>query len=76
MTLHSRVAAVAAALLAGFLSIPAAAQTTIFNTTDFRKDRALWTNPAYYRNNTIGELRGMAINIESYQDSGQVGDAR
>jgi hypothetical protein len=65
------------ALLVGLsLSVPAAAQTTIFNTTDFRKDRALWTNPAYYRNNTVGEMRGMALDIESYQDSGQVADAR
>jgi len=66
-----------AALLAGLsLPVPAAAQTTIFNTTDFRRDRALWTNPAYYRNNTVGQLRGMALDIESYQDSGQVGSAR
>jgi hypothetical protein len=66
-----------AALLAALsLPVPAAAQTTIFNTTDFRKDRVLWTNPAYYRNNTIGQLRGMALDIESYQDSGQVGSAR
>ena len=66
-----------AVLLVGLsLPVPAAAQTTIFNTTDFRQDRALWTNPAYYRNNTVGQLRGMALDIESYQDSGQVGDAR
>jgi len=66
-----------AALLVGLsLSVPAAAQTTIFNTRDYRQDRALWTNPAYYRNNTAGQIRGMALNVESYQDSGQVGSAR
>src|SRR5258705_1232500 len=41
-----------------------AAQTTIFTTTDFRQDRDRWTDPAYYRNNTPGQLRGMAINVE------------
>ncbi len=64
-------------LLAGLsLSVPAAAQRTIFNTPNYRQDRALWTDPAYYRNNTTGQIRGMALNIESYQDSGQVGNAR
>ncbi len=54
-----------AALLVGLsVSIPAAAQTTIFTTTDFRQDRDRWTDPAYYRNNTVGQLRGMAINVE------------
>ena len=53
-----------AALLVGLsLSVPAAAQTTIFTTTDFRQDRDRWTDPAYYRNNTPGQLRGMAINV-------------
>ena len=69
-------AAIAAVLVGLSLSVPAAAQTTLFNTRDFRQDRALWTNPAYFRNNTAGQLRGMALNIEPYQDSGQVGSAR
>ena len=77
MSAHFRATAAIAVVLAGLsLSVPAAAQTTIFNTTDFRQDRALWTNPAYYLNNTPGQLRGMAIGIESYQNSGQVGSAR
>ena len=77
MSANIRVAAIIAVMLTGVsLSVPAAAQTTIFNTTDFRQDRALWTNPAYYRNNTVGQLRGMAIGIDSYQDSGQVGSSR
>src|SRR5262249_57136741 len=54
------------ALLVGLLlSVPAAAQSTIFNTKDFRQDRELWTNPAYYLNNTVGQLRGMAIDYDS-----------
>src|SRR6476620_10016572 len=62
------ISASAGATLIGLaLSIPIAAQTeksTIFTTNDFRQDRALWTDPAYYRNNTPGQLRGMAINVE------------
>ena len=54
----------------------AAAQTTIFNTKDFHQDRALWTEPAYYRNNTPGQLVGMALNIVPYETGGQVGSAR
>ena len=70
-------AAIAAVLVGLSLSVPAAAQTTtLFNTRNFRQDRALWTDPAYFRNNTAGQLRGMALNIEPYQDSGQVGSAR
>src|SRR5262245_33041431 len=56
-----------AALLVGLalsVSTVAQEQRTIFNTPDFRQDSALWTNPAYYRNNTPGQLRGMAINVE------------
>src|SRR5262245_10223948 len=58
------------------LSVLAAEQTTIFNTKDFRKDKALWTNPAYFRNNTPAELVGMALNIVPYQGGGQIGAAR
>src|SRR5216117_1028502 len=54
-----------ALIVALSLSIPAAAQTTIFNTKDFHQDRDLWTNPAYYLNNTVGQLRGMAIDYDS-----------
>jgi hypothetical protein len=67
-----------AALLVGLsLPVPAAAQTTIFNTTDFRQDRERWTDPAYYRNNTVGQLRGMAIDFDSGgRGSGQEAGAR
>ena len=63
-------------MLGLMLAVPAAQQTTLFTTTDFRRDRALWTDPAYFRNNTVGQLRGMALDIVPYTDSGQVGDAR
>lgn len=73
----SRTASAAALLVGLMLSVPTAQQaTTIFTTTDFRRDRALWTDPAYYRNNTPGQLRGMALDIVPYSDSGQVADAR
>jgi len=59
------------------LSTSAAAQITIFNTKDFHQDRDLWTDPAYYRNNTVGQLRGMAIDFDSGgQGSGQEASAR
>src|SRR5262245_41860626 len=66
------------ALLVGLLlSVPAAAQTTIFNTKDFHQDGELWTNPAYYLNNTVGQLRGMAIDFDSGgKGSGQEATAR
>jgi hypothetical protein len=69
----------AAALIVGLALAAAAAaqqQRTIFNTPDFRQDRALWTDPAYYRNNTVGQLRGMAIGTESAGNSGQAASAR
>src|SRR5258705_6886250 len=69
-------ASIAALLVSLSLPVPAAAQTTIFNTKDFRQDRALWVNPAYYRNNTAGQLRGMAIGILPYEKTGQVGSPR
>ena len=54
-----------AALLIGLsLAAPTAAQT-LFTTEDYRQDRELWTDPAYYRNNTIGQLRGMAFDYDS-----------
>src|SRR5438094_8454994 len=66
-----------ALLIILLLSLPAAAQTTIFNTKDFRQDRDLWTNPAYYLNNTVGQLRGMAIDYDSGgKGSGQEATAR
>ena len=77
MRKHLKAAASIAALLVSLsVSVPAAAQTTIFNTRDFRQDRALWSNPAYYRNNTSGQLRGMAIGVEPYEKTGQMGSSR
>ncbi len=76
MSVHFRTTSVAALLVGLLLSVAAAQQTTIFDTADFRQDRALWTDPAYYRNNTVGQLRGMALDITPYQGGGQVGSAR
>src|SRR5881628_233803 len=77
MSLNLRVNVSMAALLTVLLSLPAAAQTTIFNTKDFRQDRDLWTNPAYYLNNTVGQLRGMAIDYDSGgRGTGQEATAR
>src|SRR6185436_7054172 len=53
----------AAWIAACVLALPrvAAAQTTIFTTADFHQDRDRWTDPAYYRNNTVNQLHGMAL---------------
>src|SRR5690349_10677461 len=73
----SRTASTAAILVGVLLSAPAAQQKIdLFTTPDFHKDRALWTDAAYFRNNTVGQLRGMALDIVPYENSGQVGDAR
>ncbi|MET0214057.1 MAG: hypothetical protein ABW292_13685, partial [Vicinamibacterales bacterium] len=57
--------ALAALLIVLAATAPAVAQTTIFDTPDVRQDRERWTDPAYYRNNTVGQLRGMAIGIDT-----------
>jgi hypothetical protein len=76
--MRASVTASIAALVASLsLPAPAAAQTTIFTTTDFRQDRDRWTDPAYYRHNTVGQLRGMAIDFDSGgRGSGQEATAR
>src|SRR5262249_49274636 len=59
------------------LSASAAAQTPIFNTKNFHYDRDLWTKPEYYLNNTVGQLRGMAIDFDNGgKGSGQEATAR
>ncbi len=75
--MSARAATLATLLLATLTAAPAAAQATIFTTADFRQDRELWTDPAYYRNNTVAQLRGMAIDIDSGgRGSGQEASAR
>ena len=66
----SLIGLVGAALLA-----PAAGQS-IFDTQDFRQDRERWTDPAYYHNNTVGEMREMdrAV-VYGIEGTGQVGAA-
>jgi hypothetical protein len=68
--------AIAALLLAFALTAPAGAQTTIFDTPDVRQDRDRWTDPTYYRNNTVGQLRGMAIGTEPGGGSTQQASSR
>jgi hypothetical protein len=72
-TLVTKSRALGVLLSAFALTVPAAAQTTIFDTPDIRQDRDRWTDPAYYRNNTVGQLRGMAIGIDT---GGQGGGQR
>ena len=64
-------------LLVSLCLAPGAGAQTLFTTEDFRADRALWTEPAYYLHNTVPELRGMALDLDSRGvGSGQVGAAR
>jgi len=75
-TKHMATASMAALLVGLSLGTPAVAQD-IFTTQDYRQDRALWTDPAYYRNNTPGQLRGQAFNFASVGDEGgQIGNSR
>ena len=37
------------------------AQTTLFTTDDFRRDRDRWTDPAYFLHNTARELTDMQV---------------
>jgi hypothetical protein len=46
-------------LLAGVLTGGTTTAQDIFTTEDFRQDRERWSDPAYYRNNTIYEIRDM-----------------
>lgn len=69
-------ASIAALLLGQWLAFSATAQT-LFTTEDFRQDRERWTDPAYYLNNTVDELRGMALDLYAGGNAtGQVGRAR
>jgi hypothetical protein len=71
-------ASVAALFVGLSLSAEAAEQNrTIFNTPDVKQDRALWTSPAYYLNNTVGQINGMALDVDTYEGAtGQPAGAR
>ena len=59
-----------------FLATAISAQT-IFTTENFREDHERWVDPDYYLNNTVDELRGMALDLDSSGvGSGQIGRAR
>ena len=64
-----------AALLIGLSTGTPTVAQDIFTTKDFRQDREHWTDPAYYRNNTTGELRRMAEDVDRYgsEGTGRVG---
>ena len=50
------------ALVLGFcVAAPAAGQTTLFSTDDYRKDQARWTDPAYFLDNTARQLTDMQV---------------
>jgi len=57
MKLRQTAMAVAQIIVAMSL-IPANAQT-LFTSDDYRQDREHWTDPAYYRNNTVRQTRDM-----------------
>jgi hypothetical protein len=61
------------ALVIGLAATGSAAAQTIFTTDDFRQDRALWTDPAYYRSNSVSELRGMQVDAR-YGEEGEGDD--
>jgi hypothetical protein len=73
---------VALVITGAFLSAPvqsqnAALEHDLFTTDNFRNDRDLWTNPAYYRNNTPRQIRGQAFNFDSGgEGSGQIAASR
>ena len=59
-----------------FVVMPAAAQT-LFTSEDFRQDREHWTDPAYFRNNTIAQIHGMSFDYDSGgEGGGQVAASR
>ena len=71
-----------AALITGLLlGASACAQSAeapdLFTTDNFRNDSEYWTDPAYFRNNTGGQIRGQAFNFDSGgQGSGQIASSR
>lgn len=82
MTHNWMAGASATALMAGVLfaataCAEAADVPDLFTTENFRNDRALWTDHAYYRNNTAGQIRGQAFNFDSGgEGSGQIASSR
>ena len=59
---------IALPVLAATALVPVQAQT-LYTTEDYRQDAELWTDPAYYRNNTVRQTRDM-IEHERYAEEG------
>ena len=82
MTNQWMASASTAALIAGLLlgaaaCAEAADAPDLFTTENFRNDRTLWSDTAYYRNNTAGQLRGQAFNFDSGgAGNGQIASSR
>src|SRR5262245_28303193 len=53
--------ALVAVMLISLLATGGLAQTTIFGSDDYRRDRDRWTDPAYYLHNTARELSDMQV---------------
>lgn len=65
-----------AALVMGILPMVPGTAQDIFTTEDFRADREHWADPAYYRNNTVFEIRDMDRDSDFGEEgTGRVGAA-
>ena len=64
------------ALVMGILPMVPGTAQDIFTTEDFRADREHWADPAYYRNNTVFEIRDMDRDSDFGEEgTGRVGAA-
>lgn len=63
-------------VLLGVASAGPAAAQTLFTTDEIRADRERWTDPAYYHNNTVAEMRDMdRAAVPGAEGTGVVGAA-
>ena len=64
----------AVVLVFGITWVSSAVGQSVFTTEDFRRDRDHWTDPAYYNNNSVDELREMdTVAVFGLEGTGQVG---
>jgi len=62
-----------AALVVASAATVAWGQTTLFTTENYLEDKALWTDPAYFRYNTARELTDM-VELDRYGERGSGSD--